>query len=117
MYLGPNAIDPAKNHRSYAANEYFYTNKDRPNLTVLLTAYATKTVTTDPKDGVVTATAVEFAHGDPENFHRKYLVRAKKEVILAAGFVSLSLRNRPLLLNLSPSALKSPQLRKRTEDL
>ena len=87
MYLGPNAIDPAKNHRSYAANEYFYTNKDRPNLTVLLTAYATKIVNTDPKDGVVTATAVEFAHGDPENFHRKYLVRAKKEVILAAGYV------------------------------
>ncbi|KAI5897977.1 alcohol oxidase [Schizophyllum commune H4-8] len=92
MYLGPNALDPAKNHRSYAANEYFYPNKDRPNLTVLLTAYATKIVTTNPKGGVVTATAVEFAHGDPENFHRKYLVRAKKEVILAAG------------------ALKSPQL-------
>ncbi|KAL1739980.1 GMC oxidoreductase-domain-containing protein [Schizophyllum fasciatum] len=93
MYLGPNTLDPAKNHRSYAANEYFYPNKDRPNLTVLLTAYATKIITTDPsKDGLVTATAVEFAHGKLENFHRKYLVRAKKEVILAAG------------------ALKSPQL-------
>ncbi|TRM57031.1 hypothetical protein BD626DRAFT_560546 [Schizophyllum amplum] len=92
QYLAPKALNPQTNHRSYAANEYLYPNLDRPNLCVLTTAYATKIITTDPKDGKVTATAVEFAHGPDEQFYMKYLVRAKKEVILAAG------------------ALKSPQI-------
>lgn len=52
---------------------------DRPNLAVLTEAYVLK-ITTTKKDGLITATGVEFEHGGTV-----YQVHARKEVVLSAG--------------------------------
>ncbi|KAG7444390.1 alcohol oxidase [Guyanagaster necrorhizus] len=97
-FFAANTLDPSSHSRSYSTN-FYLRNSDRPNLSILLSAYATKVVFSDA-EGDLTATGVEFVHED-----KSYVVRADKEVILCAGALKT-----PHLLELSgigrPDVLK-----------
>ncbi|PBK65779.1 alcohol oxidase [Armillaria solidipes] len=73
-----NTLDPLSNYRSYSTS-FFLQNSTRPNLSILLNAYATKLEIPDT-EGDLTATGVEFVHGD-----KSCVARADKEVIVCAG--------------------------------
>lgn len=73
-----NTLDPLSNYRSYSTS-FFLRNSTRPNLSILLNAYATKLEIPDT-EGDLTATGVEFVHGD-----KSCVARADKEVIVCAG--------------------------------
>ncbi|KIJ61494.1 GMC oxidoreductase [Hydnomerulius pinastri MD-312] len=85
----PITVDPTTYTRSYATNVFFLPHGDRNNLTVLTSAYVNKILTRqrESPEEQLTATGVEFTHGDIV-----HTVQARKEVILCAG------------------ALKSPQI-------
>lgn len=93
-----NTLNPLSYSRSYST-DFYLRNSDRPNLSILLSAYATKVAFSDA-EGDLTATGVEFIHGG-----KSYLVRADKEVILCLGALKT-----PHLLELSgigrPDVLK-----------
>ncbi|OCH94550.1 alcohol oxidase [Obba rivulosa] len=86
-FFAPNTIDPRTHTRSYATTAFYVPNKNRPNLTVLVSAIVSRIVTEHLSGGKLTATGVEFYHDE-----KPYVVHAKKEVIVTAG------------------ALKSPQI-------
>lgn len=60
---------------------FYLPNKDRPNLAVLVKAYVTRVITksSGTRQDVV-ATGVEFVHDG-----QKYIIDAKKEVVVCAG--------------------------------
>ncbi|KAF9468825.1 hypothetical protein BDZ94DRAFT_544141 [Collybia nuda] len=89
--IAPNTIDPISNTRSYSATAYLHPNAERPNLTVLTSAYVYKIVTS--MDNEIIATGVEFAYAGDRIIH---LAHAKKEVVLSAGALKT-----PQLLELS----------------
>ncbi|KAK0189137.1 hypothetical protein F5146DRAFT_1225783 [Armillaria mellea] len=93
-----NTLDPLSYSRSYST-DFYLRNSDRPNLSILLSACATK-VTFSDAEGDLTATGVEFIHGS-----KTHLVRGNKEVILCLGALKT-----PHLLELSgigrPDVLK-----------
>ena len=62
---------------------YLFPALGRPNLAVLTEAYVTR-VLTSQKEGGLVATGVEFTRGD-----KTYTVKAKKEVLLSAGYVGI----------------------------
>ena len=76
-------IDPRTNKRSYAS-EYLKPVLARLNLHVLVNALACKIASSSsPNTSEFVASGVYFKHGE-----RMYNVRAKKEVIVSAGYVS-----------------------------
>ncbi|KAK0457747.1 uncharacterized protein EV420DRAFT_1480368 [Desarmillaria tabescens] len=93
-----NTLDPSSNNRSYSTS-FFLRNSARPNLSILLNAYATK-LEIPSSEGDLTATGVEFIHRD-----KSCVARADKEVILCAGALKT-----PQILELSgigrPNVLK-----------
>ncbi|KAH6904393.1 GMC oxidoreductase [Coprinopsis sp. MPI-PUGE-AT-0042] len=101
-WIAANNVDPKTWKRSYAATAYWEPNQDRPNLDVLLDAYAARVVWSDKKDseGNLIAAGVEYVHGGENK-----TILAAKEVILAAGAIKS-----PQLLELSgvgrPEVLK-----------
>ncbi|KAI0063317.1 alcohol oxidase [Artomyces pyxidatus] len=87
------AVDPQTGMRSSALTAYFEPNANRPNLKVLIGAQATKVAfsTKTKKGEAKVAESVDFVVGGTT-----YTVKAKKEVILAAGTMKT-----PQLLELS----------------
>lgn len=68
-------------HRIHSSLQAFYVpNKDRKNLSVLVTATVRKVLTTTSSNGNVIATGVEFEYNGTA-----YDVNAKKEVIVSSG--------------------------------
>lgn len=66
---------------SYLVRQAFYLpNKDRPNLTVMVTAHVNKVLTEKMPNGDVRATGVAFEHDG--NVQIAY---AAREVVLSAG--------------------------------
>ncbi|KAH7337859.1 alcohol oxidase [Rhizoctonia solani] len=84
LYNSATAVNRTTGTRSYAANTYFAYNSGRTNLVVLTEAQATriefKNSKTGKPNGKLTATGVSFLQKSIS-----YTVKAKKEVILAAG--------------------------------
>ena len=78
-YSSPITVDPVSKTRSYAAKAYFAPAAQRPNLSVL-TGILVKNIILDSENGIVTAKGVRAIVKDKE-----YTVKARKEVILAAG--------------------------------
>ncbi|KAI0052472.1 GMC oxidoreductase [Auriscalpium vulgare] len=86
------AVDPVTGYRSSALTAYFEPIADRPNLVVLIGAQATKIDFASSKKGKdLVAEGVQFVVDGKE-----YSVKAKKEVIVAAGTLKT-----PQLLELS----------------
>jgi choline dehydrogenase-like flavoprotein len=79
--------------RSSSATAYIEPNQDRPNLTVLLGAQATKLIQTGTTNGVPRFGSVQFA---VDKSSTRLLVTANKEIIVSAGVF-----NTPQLLMLS----------------
>ncbi|KAK0218145.1 GMC oxidoreductase [Armillaria fumosa] len=77
-FFALNTLDPLSNYRSYSMS-FFLQNLTRPNLSVLLNAYAIKLKIRDT-EGDLMATGVEFIHGD-----KSRIACADKEVIVCAG--------------------------------
>ncbi|KIJ55914.1 GMC oxidoreductase [Sphaerobolus stellatus SS14] len=86
--------------RSSAFKCYVLPHLDRPNLSILVKSYVITILIDSAKSDSVTATGVEFTHGDAT-----YTVGADKEVIVSAGAL-----NFPQILELSgigdPKVLK-----------
>ncbi|KAL6309726.1 alcohol oxidase [Sparassis latifolia] len=80
VFFSPISYDPTTHGRSYATSAYYLPNKDRPNLTVLVSADVTKILHEKVGDINLTATGVEFQHSG-----LRHIVYARKEVIVAAG--------------------------------
>ncbi|KAN0118213.1 hypothetical protein V8E52_005474 [Russula decolorans] len=85
FYTPARAVDPRSGTRSSSLTGYFEPNADRKNLVVLTGAEATKVLfktvgNSQNKKTPRVAEAVEFVSGG-----KKYKVKAKREVILAAG--------------------------------
>ncbi|KAI9068482.1 GMC oxidoreductase [Trametes sanguinea] len=99
-YYTPITYDPKTHTRSYATTAFYLPNKDRPNLTVLPSAYVSRVLPSSQSTSEFKAEAVEFRHNG-----QVYTVRANKEIILSAG----SLKT-PQILELSgigdPSVLR-----------
>lgn len=98
-----NTLGPKTQTRSYTATAYFLPNKDKSNFKVLCDAFVCRIVLEKEVGGEVIATGVEFEYED-----NKYVVKARKEVVLSAGSVVLT-----SLLHCShfrQRALNSPQL-------
>ncbi|KIJ34490.1 GMC oxidoreductase [Sphaerobolus stellatus SS14] len=85
---------------SSAFKGYVLPRLDRPNLSILVKSYVIKILIDSAKSDSVTATGVEFTHGDAT-----YTVGANKEVIVSAGALKF-----PQILELSgigdPKVLK-----------
>ncbi|KAJ3556844.1 hypothetical protein NM688_g1797 [Phlebia brevispora] len=86
-----NTVDPKTHTRTYATTAFYLPNKDRPNFSVLVSAYARRVITAETGSRALSATDVEFEHEG-----RVLFVHAREEVILCAG----SLKT-PQLLELS----------------
>ena len=83
-YSSSCAITSDTHERSHAGKAYFGVVQDRPNLHLITAAHVMKVNfenTYEPEDSV--ANGVEFCHGN-----KVYQVKARKEVILAAGVFS-----------------------------
>ncbi|CAD6590159.1 MAG: hypothetical protein ASARMPRED_004595 [Alectoria sarmentosa] len=89
-YSSPITVDPESKTRSYAANTYFTSATQRPNLTVL-TGISVNNIILDTGNGPARAKGVRVTVKDIES-----IVKASKEVILAAGVFQT-----PKLLELS----------------
>ncbi|KAI0921212.1 hypothetical protein AcW2_006258 [Taiwanofungus camphoratus] len=87
VYFAPNTYDPIKHTRTYATTAFYLPNKDRPNLTVLVSALVNRVLTETTGNGKLSAVGVEFEYDS-----KTYTVNARKEVVLSTG------------------ALKSPQI-------
>jgi choline dehydrogenase-like flavoprotein len=79
VFYTPSTIDPATSTRMYAAPAYYLPHAHRANLAVIVSALVTKVVL-EPHAGALTATGVEVTSAG-----KRDVLRAKKEVILAAG--------------------------------
>ncbi|KAI0347718.1 alcohol oxidase [Trametopsis cervina] len=77
--------------RSYAVPAFYLPNKDRKNLTVLVTATVHRVLSKTSSEGAFVATGVEFEYGG-----QVHTVHANKEVILSSGTI-----NSPRILELS----------------
>ncbi|EGO01347.1 hypothetical protein SERLA73DRAFT_159774 [Serpula lacrymans var. lacrymans S7.3] len=98
VFFTPNSIDTVTHTRTYATTAYYLPNIHRPNFSVLVAAHVTQILTSQDAPGSkVTATGVEFIHGD-----QKYTINANKEVVLCAGAISS-----PHILELSGIGRKS----------
>ncbi|KAJ3556843.1 hypothetical protein NM688_g1798 [Phlebia brevispora] len=86
-----NTIDPTTHTRVYAANAFYVPNKDRPNFSVLISAYARRVLTAETGSGALSAVGVEFEYEG-----QVHCVNAREEVILCAGALKT-----PQLLELS----------------
>ncbi|KAG6873259.1 hypothetical protein C0995_001033 [Termitomyces sp. Mi166 len=85
-------IDPETWTRSNSATSYLVPAQDRPNLAVLTQALVCRVLfAEDNNGGDLVATGVEFMHQDA-----KYILSARKEVILSAGTIK-----NPQILELS----------------
>ncbi|CCO35528.1 Choline dehydrogenase Short=CDH [Rhizoctonia solani AG-1 IB] len=84
VFNSPTSVNRTTGTRSYSASTYYAYNAHRPNLVVLTGAQATKINFKDEKNNTkhenLVATGVSFVHKS-----KTYTVKAKKEVILAAG--------------------------------
>ncbi|KAH7876389.1 GMC oxidoreductase [Lentinula edodes] len=78
--VGPISVDPSTMTRSHAATAYYTPNSHRTNLVLLTGAHVTKILLDTPSGEPVVATGVEFLKDS-----QKFSVRAKVEIILAAG--------------------------------
>jgi choline dehydrogenase-like flavoprotein len=76
----PNTIDPLTHTRTYAATAYYLPNKDRENLNVAVSALVTRVVLEKTASGEFEATGVEV-----QSTGRKFIIKAKREVILSTG--------------------------------
>lgn len=95
----PSSIDPAIRTRSYSASAYFAPVAGRSNLELLTSATASKILFDDAsRDGALAARAVVFQTQDDT----EHEIRAKREVILAAGAFQT-----PKLLEISGIGSKS----------
>ncbi|TFK47573.1 alcohol oxidase [Heliocybe sulcata] len=103
VFFGTNTVDPKTSTRTYATTAFFLPNLHRKNLHVLVQARVNKLETTKGKDGLVTATGVEFSQNG-----QNYYVHAKKEVVVAAGGLKT-----PQVLELS--GIGQPALLKKLE--
>ncbi|KAM0330803.1 hypothetical protein ACHAQA_003757 [Verticillium albo-atrum] len=90
-FANTDAIDPATRQRSYAANAYLDPALQRRNLTVLTQVNVDKIIFDKADPGSAIATGVRYTKNG-----ETYVVRASKEIILAAGAV-----NSPKILELS----------------
>ncbi|GLB44236.1 putative (gmc) oxidoreductase [Lyophyllum shimeji] len=80
-WIGSANLDPKTWTRSYSATAYLSPSQNRPNLTVLLGALASRIIFADESDNLgLTATGLEFIHQG-----NRYVVNAQKEVILSVG--------------------------------
>ncbi|KJA23939.1 GMC oxidoreductase [Hypholoma sublateritium FD-334 SS-4] len=79
-WITPVTIDPTTKTRTYAANMYYEPNMHRSNLVVLTKAHVTKVNLKTGSNGEVTATGVNFIHGEDT-----HTVEVRKEVVLSAG--------------------------------
>lgn len=87
------SIDPATKQRSYATNAYLDPVRNRPNLTVLTEATATKVLLEKPSKGrEAVATGVQYTAKDGST----QKIHAREEVIISAGAI-----NSPRLLESS----------------
>lgn len=78
----PSSIDPISKTRSYSASAYYARAAERQNLEVIVGATASTILLHDStSDGALAARAVVFKTQDGT----EYNIRAKREVILAAG--------------------------------
>lgn len=95
-----NTVDPRKHTRSYSASAFFASNYERPNFSVLTTAYVRRILTTG-QAGEIEATGAEFSYGGENTVYKAH---ATQEVILSAGtlkspqILELSGIGRPLVL-------------------
>ncbi|CAE6346970.1 unnamed protein product [Rhizoctonia solani] len=84
VFNSATSVNRTTGRRSYAASTYYAYNAHRPNFVVLTGAQATKVNFKDSKNNNkpenLVATGVSFVHKS-----QTYTVKAKKEVILAAG--------------------------------
>ncbi|KAH9850810.1 GMC oxidoreductase [Lenzites betulinus] len=86
-FFAPCTYDPKTHTRSYATTAFYLPNRDRPNLTVLVSSHVNRVLPASHDESQFVAESVEFEYkGDV------YTVNANKEVILSTG------------------ALKSPQV-------
>lgn len=91
--IAPESIDPTTKQRSYAANAYLDSIRDRSNLTVLTGMTVTKVLIERPSSGdelVAMGVQAVSQDGSPQT------IAARKEVIISAGAI-----NSPRLLELS----------------
>lgn len=78
----PSSVDPIYKTRSYSASAYYAPAAERPNLEVIVGATASKILLDDStSDNTLTTRGVVFKTQDGI----EYNIRAKREVILAAG--------------------------------
>jgi choline dehydrogenase len=80
----PSFFDPNTGTRSYSATGFYAPNARRPNLSVLVEAYATK-INLETSGSAVRATGICFTTQG-----KQYTVVARREVILCAGAVKSS---------------------------
>jgi len=78
--LWPSTRDPVTNKRSYATTAFYLPNKDRKNLTVLVTATVHRILSSTDSNGELTATGVEFEFGGQIR-----QVFARTDVVISAG--------------------------------
>ena len=74
--------DPETHTRSYATTAFYLPNKDRSNLSVLVGANGRRVLTERTANQKLSAIGVEFGYGGAT-----YVVNAREDVILCAGFV------------------------------
>ena len=100
-FSGPYTVDPATRVRSHAGSAYYEPAAERKNLEVMTEALAEKLMLERNDNGSLRAKGVWISHQD-----KRKLVKARKEVILAAGVFQT-----PQLLELS--GIGSPKLLER----
>ncbi|KAK3376179.1 hypothetical protein B0T24DRAFT_216216 [Lasiosphaeria ovina] len=88
------AIDPTTGTRSYPGNTYLIAARSRPNLTIWTQTLVEKVVLEKPSDGKGDAVAMGVAYRGADG--RTQTVRARREVVLAAGVL-----HSPAVLELS----------------
>lgn len=68
---------------SFSFQAFYLPNKERPNYKVLINAHAHRIVTERAANGNLQAIGVEFEVGG-----KLHTVNARKDVVLAAGYIS-----------------------------
>jgi choline dehydrogenase-like flavoprotein len=78
--FNPNTVNPLTQTRTYAASAYYLPNADRPNFHVAVSVLVTRVVLEKTASGGFEATGVEVLSAS-----RKFVIKAKKEVIISTG--------------------------------
>jgi choline dehydrogenase-like flavoprotein len=78
----PNTLDPSTHTRTYAASAYYLPNAGRENFRVVVSTLVTHVVLEKTASGEFEATGVEVLSAG-----RKFVIKAKKEVILSSRSV------------------------------